>query len=66
MRLTMILLALLPLISGCLPTCPQMPLRPAKPTLAVTQTADGGITLGREDTRKLLLYITDLENGYSK
>lgn len=44
---------------------PVMPAKPAKPSLpSLSVTPDGGITLGRRDTERLMKYIIELERGY--
>lgn len=44
---------------------PVMPAKPAKPSLpSLSVTTDGGITLGRRDTERLMKYIIELERGY--
>ena len=64
MKPTKILLGvlLLTLATGC--ACPKMPLMPPRPTLTVTENADGGICLSRDETRRLLEYLWQLEEGY--
>jgi len=42
-----------------------MPPLPTKPTLNVIQNADGGMTLNRDDTEDLGIYILELERGFS-
>lgn len=57
-------------LSGCAATglagahtaMPDKPAKPSLPSLSVTQ--DGGITLGRRDTERLMKYIIELERGY--
>ena len=38
------------------------PLKPTKPTLQIEHRDNGGMCLSKEDTRKLGVYILELEN----
>lgn len=50
------------LASGCASSAASRPPMPAKPTLeTLMPTPDGGICMGRDDARELLLYIDQLE-----
>ena len=53
------------LIQSVAQTTCQMPPLPTKPTLDVIQNADGGMTLNRDDTEELGIYILELERGFS-
>jgi hypothetical protein len=46
-------------LMGCSTNCT----KPTKPSLSVIKSSDGGICLGRDDTKDLLLYIVALEEG---
>ena len=55
------------LLSGCGSNVvtSRMPIAPAKPSLpSLIVTPEGGITLDRHDTERLMKYITELEHGY--
>lgn len=49
-------------LAGAQPVMPAKPAKPSLPSLSVTP--DGGITLGRRDTERLMKYIIELERGY--
>ncbi|TVM15060.1 hypothetical protein DPQ33_16360 [Oceanidesulfovibrio indonesiensis] len=56
-----ILLLLILLASGCAASTPTIP-KPPRPILeSLVATPDGGVCMGREDARELLLYIDTLE-----
>ena len=51
-------------LMGC-QVCPTIPIRPERPKLeSLHKTPDGGVTLNRQDSLDLILYIYDLEDGY--
>lgn len=45
------------------PTCPEMPTKPAKPRIKVERIADG-YKISDPDLRALSRYIVELESGY--
>lgn len=61
--------AVLVALAGCggLVRSDAMPPKPAKPTLSsIAATPEGGITMDRDDTERLMKYILDLERGYGR
>jgi len=68
---SLILSAMVLNISGCQAlsnwTSSEMPHRPTRPILESWQTGPlGGVMLNEDDTRALLIYITELEAGYAR
>lgn len=54
-------------LTGCGTMCPTMPTPPAKPTLpSWTESRQGGVSLDRHDTERLLRYVLELERGYQE
>lgn len=61
-NLLLTLLLTILLASGCASSAANRPPMPTRPTLeTLMPTPDGGICMGRDDARELLLYIDQLE-----
>lgn len=59
--------AVLVALAGCMGAgrIQTLPAKPAKPVLlSITATPEGGITMGKDDTERLMKYILELERGY--